>query len=88
MGYYSNMRSSSRPGLPPLGDAGRALLRAVAAGRIRHEADGGLWSPYELDGADVGGQLRALHRRGLVHLPLAGAPRLTLDGEAALTNFP
>jgi hypothetical protein len=33
----------------------------------------------------VGARLRALHRRGLVHLPLAGAPRLTPDGEAVFS---
>lgn len=47
-----------------------------------------MWAGYDLDGEDVGFKLRLLRTHGLVHLPLLGPPRLTIDGETALENWP
>jgi hypothetical protein len=83
------MRSNRQPPWDPalLGEDTRQLLSAIAIGRVWRDGEGA-FAPYLLDGlTDVGMHLRWLRARGLVHLPLAGLPRLTIDGEQALTLY-
>lgn len=74
--------------MPPPEEPSRALLRAISAGHIRRGGHGGPRASYQIDDVDVGTQLRALHRRGLVALPLEGAARFTEEGEAELARTP
>lgn len=72
-----------------VGESSRMLLQAVAAGRVQR-APIGAGTPnarYVLDGEPIDAELAALVRDDLVYLPRVGPPRLTPDGEWALTNF-
>jgi hypothetical protein len=72
-----------------LGENSRLLLGAVAAGRVQAApvANRAL-NRYLLDGVEsVDVPLASLLREDLIYLPRLGPPRLTPDGEWALTNF-
>ena len=67
----------------------RGVLQAVAAGRVQRapiSAEGTPNARYLLDGQPIDAELAALLRDDLVYLPRVGPPRLTSDGEWALTN--
>jgi hypothetical protein len=73
-----------------IGEGSRMLLQAVAAGRVQRAPIGAAGTPnarYLLDGQPIDSELAALVRDDLVYLPRVGPPRLTPDGEWALTNF-
>jgi hypothetical protein len=71
------------------GEDSRRVLLAVAAGRVRRGPVGQAAGRYLVDGVDcVDAQLVSLASSDLVFLPAGNEPpRLTPDGEWALTNF-
>ena len=66
-----------------------AILRAVAAGRVRRGSSGAdtrFLAPYLLEGESVRLPLQWLAREGLVRLPLSGPPELAERGRRLLTE--
>lgn len=73
-----------------IGEGARLLLQAVAAGRVQRAPIAPEGTPnarYLLDGLPIDAELATLVRDDFVYLPRVGPPRLTPDGEWALTNF-
>ena len=79
-----------KPYRPPggFGDSSLAFLRAVDAGAVVRDEEGGahkgMWACYVLDGTDVGMAVRSLAAHGLIFAPLIGPPLLTADGAELL----
>lgn len=62
----------------------RAVLLAVAAGRVQRGVLYGDFEPYLLEGRSIGWQLRMLRLRMLVALPPLSPPVLTRLGETTV----